>query len=199
MTSNLDRNLWNRSVCFCGVDEAGRGALAGPVVAAAVVMPVGSEIAGVDDSKKLTPRCRVELARVIRGRARSWAVAAASPALIDARNILEATRAAMLRAVAKLTVRPRLMLVDGPPVPGAPLACRGVIGGDRLSYSIACASILAKVHRDRLMTRLGRVHPGYGFPRHKGYGTSAHLIALAALGPSAVHRRTFGPVAARAG
>jgi ribonuclease HII len=168
------------------------------VVAAAVVMPPGEEIDGVNDSKLIAPRRRTELAARIRRRARAWATAATSPAVIDEINILEATRRAMLRAVTGLGVRPQLVLVDGPPLPAAPLACRGIIGGDRQSYSIACASILAKVHRDRLMARLEQSHPGYDFRRHKGYGTAAHLAALARLGPSAVHRQTFRPVAASA-
>jgi len=179
------------------VDEAGRGALAGPVVAAAALMPRQPEITGVDDSKKLAPHRRTELAILIRRHARAWAVAAASAGVIDEINILEATRRAMLRAVAKLGLRPELILVDGPPVPRSPLACRGIIGGDRSSYSIACASILAKVHRDRLMTRLARLVPGYGFARHKGYGTAEHLAALSRLGPSPAHRLTFAPLATR--
>ena len=196
MTNSLDRSLWNRNVRFCGVDEAGRGALAGPVVAAAVMMPPGLLVNGVNDSKLVSPRRRTELAAEIHRHAQAWAVAASSPALIDDRNILEATCRAMLRAIAKLAVAPQLVLVDGPGLPGSPLACRGIIGGDRRCYSIACASILAKVHRDRLMARLDRTHPGYSFRRHKGYGTAAHLAALHELGPSPTHRHSFAPVAA---
>ncbi|MFO7675369.1 MAG: ribonuclease HII [bacterium] len=195
MTLSLDRSLWNRNVAFCGVDEAGRGALAGPVLAAAVIMPPGELVDGVNDSKLVSARKRRLLAPIIESLAAAWAVAAVPPAVIDEINILEATRTAMLAAIGKLAVAPRLALVDGPPLPGSPVPCRGIIGGDRLSYSIACASILAKVHRDRLMARLALRHPAYGFSAHKGYGTPAHISALAAHGPCAAHRRSFAPVA----
>jgi ribonuclease HII len=194
LNARLDRQLWKNSTLFCGVDEAGRGALAGPVVAAAVLLGPGDEIDGVDDSKKLSPRRRQQLSRTIRQRARSWSICLSTHSAIDSVNILQATFVAMRRAVSRLRPVPELVLVDGWPIPGLGLGCRGVTGGDSKSMSIACASILAKVHRDFIMERLGRRYPGYGFARHKGYPTSAHVLALKSNGPSPVHRRTFGPV-----
>lgn len=197
MRARLDRELWRSSSLFCGVDEAGTGALAGPVVAGAVMMRSGSNIAGIDDSKKLTPRNRRRLAGVIRVRALSWSVSLVGPRTIDRINILNAALAAMARAVSRLSPHPELVLVDGPHAPAVDIPCRPVTGGDRLSYTIACASILAKVHRDRLMTQLGKHYPGYGFEQHKGYPTAAHLRALRELGPSPIHRLSFAPIRER--
>ncbi len=176
------------------MDEAGRGALAGPVVAAAVIMPPRCKIPGVDDSKKLSPARREKLNRTIRKRALSWATGTASPCAIDRHNILQATYRAMRQAIGKLAVRPGLVLADGWQIPDLDLPCTGIPGGDQRSFSIACASILAKVHRDRLMRRLDTRYPGYGFAGHKGYPTKKHIKALEEMGASPVHRRTFAPV-----
>jgi ribonuclease HII len=184
---------------LAGVDEAGRGPLAGPVVAAAVILDPARPIPGLDDSKRLGAARREALARDIRERARAWSIAWAEPAEIDAVNILQATLLAMGRAIAGLDPAPDRVLIDGchcppPPRPGCEL--RSLVGGDRLEPAISAASILAKVYRDRHMAELELHHPGYGFATHKGYPTAAHLAALAALGPSPVHRRSFAPVAA---
>ena len=184
-----------------GVDEAGRGPLAGPVVAAAVVFlrdPPAALAALVDDSKKLKPAQRETAFAAIRAAAADgvldYGVGAASSAEIGSVNILRATHLAMARAVARLSQRPDLALVDGNQAPPLPCPVRCVVGGDALSLSIAAASILAKVVRDRAMTRLDPRWPGYGFARHAGYPTAAHLAALEALGPSPHHRRGFRPV-----
>ncbi|OYD16087.1 ribonuclease HII [candidate division WOR-3 bacterium JGI_Cruoil_03_51_56] len=179
---------------FCGVDEAGRGALAGPVVAAAVIMPRYREIPGVNDSKKLSPTRRENLSRKIKEQALSWAIGKASNHIIDRDNILVATFRAMRQAIGKLSLRPGFILADGWQIPDLKLPCTGIIHGDQRSYSIACASILAKVHRDRLMRRLEQRYPGYGLAKHKGYPTPAHIQALNKLGASPVHRLTFAPV-----
>ena len=194
MKDNLDRELWQSSTLFCGVDEVGRGALAGPVVAAAVILPPHAEIDGADDSKKLTPLRRERLEPEIKRRSLAWAVAWAGHRFIEEHNIANATFHAMRLAIRRLQVRPELVLADGWAIPDIDLPCRGIIHGDRSSLSIACASIIAKVWRDRLMTRLSRRYPGYGLERHKGYGTAAHVQALKELGVSPIHRRTFSPV-----
>jgi ribonuclease HII len=194
--NNLDRKLWQSSTLFCGVDEVGRGALAGPVVAAAVILPRHAEIDGVDDSKKLTPLRRERLEPEIRLRSLAWTVSSAGLRFIEEHNIANATFHAMRQAVRRLHIRPELVLADGWAIPGIGLPCRGIIAGDSKSLSIACASIIAKVFRDRLMTRLARRYPGYGLDQHKGYGTPLHLRALKELGPSPIHRRTFQPVSA---
>lgn len=184
-----------------GVDEAGRGPLAGPVVAAAVVFlapPPEALAALIDDSKRLRPVQRDAAFAAIRAAVRDGAaeigIGAASAAEIGAINILRATHLAMARALARLPCPPDLALVDGNAPPPLPCAVRCVIGGDARSLSIAAASILAKVVRDRAMTRLDPRWPGYGFARHVGYPTAAHRAALARLGPSPHHRRGFGPV-----
>jgi ribonuclease HII len=180
-----------------GVDETGRGPLAGPVVAAVVVLAHRQVIAGVTDSKLLSPEQRAELAPRIRAEALAWALGRAQVEEIDRFNILQATLLAMQRAVAALTVVPDLLRVDGNQAPALP-AYRGVIetlvGGDRLCPATGAASILAKVARDEEMERLDAVYPGYGFARHKGYATPDHRLALDRLGPCAVHRRSFAPV-----
>lgn len=184
---------------ICGVDEAGRGPLAGPVVAAAVVLDPRRPIEGLRDSKLLTERQRVALAGEIRRKARAFAVAVGTLAEIEQINILQASLLAMERAVLRLRLVPELVRVDGRQIP----AFRGhaqryraepVIDGDFLVPEISAASILAKVCRDRLMRRLHRRFPQYGFDQNKGYGTAAHLRALATFGPCAIHRATFAPV-----
>lgn len=180
---------------IAGVDEAGRGPLAGPVTAAAVILPPEGAPQGCADSKALSARARIRLDEAIRATC-AWGLGWASAREIDALNIHQATLLAMRRAVAALPVRPALLLVDGLNDPGAGLPARTIVGGDAREAAIAAASILAKVARDRRMARLCVRHPGYGFARHKGYPAPAHLAALAALGPCVQHRRSFAPVAA---
>jgi ribonuclease HII len=174
-----------------GIDEAGRGPLAGPVVAAAVILPAGLRIKGVDDSKKLSPDTRERLFDMIMSLALSVGVGMGSPELIDRINILQATRHAMLSAVSQLTPQPDLILIDGISTIESPLPQKTIKKGDSLSLSIAAASIIAKVTRDRLMRELDSIHPGYGFSGHKGYGSASHLEAIRCLGPSPVHRLSF--------
>ena len=178
----------------CGVDEAGRGPLAGPVYAAAVILDPRRPIRGLDDSKKLSEAVRLGLAGHIRERARAWAVASASVAEIDALNILHASLLAMRRAVEALAFAPDEVLVDGLHCPTVAVAVRAVVGGDATVRAISAASILAKTARDEEMLRLHRAFPGYGFDRHKGYPTPEHLEALRRIGPCPEHRRGFGPV-----
>lgn len=178
-----------------GVDEVGMGPLAGPVVAAAVVLPERFELPGLDDSKRLARRTRERLAGQIRAQALAVAVAELSPREIDARGILSAAQEAMRRAIAGLADPPDHALVDGREVPDLGCAQTAIVGGDGLDASIAAASIVAKVHRDALMRALDALHPGYGFAVHVGYPTPAHLAALQRLGPSPIHRRSFAPVA----
>lgn len=180
----------------CGVDEAGRGPLAGPVVAAAVILDSNQPIDGLADSKQLTERKREELAQEIRSRARAWAVASANVDEIDALNILRASLLAMSRAVMGLKIAPELALVDGTYCPDLNCAVRAVIRGDATVPEISAASILAKVTRDAEMLQLHQRYPQYGFDRHKGYPTASHLAALRAHGASLVHRRSFSPVRA---
>jgi len=179
---------------LCGVDEAGRGPLAGPVVAAAVILDPAHPIEGLADSKQLSARRREELAATIRAQAQAWAVASASVEEIDALNILQATLLAMRRAVASLAVAPQFVLVDGLHCPALDAPTRGVVHGDATVAGISAASILAKVARDAEMQVLHGLHPQYGFDRHKGYPTAAHLAALRAHGVSVAHRRSFAPV-----
>jgi ribonuclease HII len=174
-----------------GVDEVGRGALCGPVVAAAVVLGDGFDASGLDDSKRLTRRQRERLADRIRGRARAWAVGLADPSEIDRVNILRATHFAMRRAVEGLSEPPDLLLVDALNIPGLDVEQHAIIKGDALSVSIAAASIVAKVTRDALMRELDLQHPGYGLARNMGYASEVHRDALRRLGPSSIHRRTF--------
>jgi ribonuclease HII len=183
-----------------GVDEAGRGPLAGPVVAAAVVLEPGGEWPGLTDSKLVPVAERERLAAVIEARALFVAVGIASVTEIDTLNILRATHLAMARALAPIGGVVALALVDGLPVQGLPCPHRAIVRGDRRCLSIAAASVVAKVRRDALLRALDVEHPGYGFARHKGYGTPEHRAALARLGPCPAHRRTFRPVveAARA-
>lgn len=188
-----------------GVDEAGRGPLAGPVVVAAVSLPKvpSAALRAVRDSKQMTPKARERLFGVIRSQATAVSVAWAHPPSIDRDNILAATLSAMSRAARRAAARtpeePVLVLVDGPrPIRDFALAQRTVVDGDAKSLCIAAASVIAKVVRDRWMERLERRHPGYGFSAHKGYGTKRHLDALAALGPCRAHRLSYAPVAAAA-
>lgn len=183
---------WTR---VAGVDEAGRGPLAGPVVAAAVVLPADVELAGLRDSKCLPEPARERLYVQVLEAALGWAVGVASPEEIDRVNILRATHLAMARALATLSPGADGALVDGLPVRGLPCPHQAIVRGDACCMSIAAASVLAKVTRDRLMLALDEEHPGYGFARHKGYGTREHLQALRELGPLPCHRRSFRPVA----
>jgi ribonuclease HII len=178
-----------------GCDEAGRGPLAGPVVAAAVILDPNRIPKGLDDSKKLLPEQREKLYAKICASA-EVAIAFGSTARIDRDNILRASLWALARAVAALPIKPRLVFVDGRDRIECGCDCQAVIGGDALVASIAAASIVAKVTRDRLMTRLGLAHPGYGFERHMGYSVPEHFAALERLGPTIHHRRSFAPVAA---
>jgi len=177
-----------------GVDEAGRGPLAGPVVVAAVILDPDRPLAGLDDSKRLSAHRRETLALLIRERALAWAIAEVSPADIDRINILQATLLGMRQAVEGLAWPPALALVDGNRAPDLPCEARSIIGGDRLEPAISAASILAKVARDRIMQGLHRRYPQYGFDRHKGYPTPEHLRLLAVHGPCPEHRRSFAPV-----
>jgi ribonuclease HII len=190
----LKRGVWP----VAGCDEAGRGPLAGPVVAAAVILDPARVPRGLDDSKKLDRPTREKLYAVICASAHV-AVAFAPPARIERDNILRASLWALARAVAALPLRPQLVLVDGRDRIAAACDCQAVIRGDAIIASIAAASIVAKVTRDRLMARLGLAHPGYGFERHMGYCVPEHVDALARLGPTIHHRRTFAPVAASYG
>ena len=192
-------NLWELEEGFraegfdpiCGVDEAGRGPLAGPVCAAAVILPFGLEIPGLDDSKKLSDKRRRELFPLIQEKALAWGIGFASEAEIDEINILLATFLAMESALAQLTIRPGLALIDGNREKDFGLPVRTVVHGDSLSANIAAASILAKVTRDNLMLEMAERYPQYGFDIHKGYGTKAHYEALRTYGPCPIHRKTF--------
>jgi len=179
---------------LAGVDEAGRGPLAGPVVAAAVILSAAYPIDGLADSKTLSALRREALAVQIRAQATGWALGMASVEEIDRLNILQATLLAMQRAVQGLALKPDLVLVDGNRAPRLSCPVRTVVRGDALIKSISAASILAKVARDAILQNLDGEYPGYGFAVHKGYPTAAHQRALEALGPSPVHRRSFGPV-----
>lgn len=180
---------------MAGVDEAGRGPLAGPVVAAAVILDDQNPIRGLNDSKQLSARRREALFDEIRARSLCCAIAEASVEEIDALNILQATMLAMKRAVEALRLPPKLVLVDGNRLPALAVRAEAVVKGDALVPAISAASILAKVHRDRVCAELHLRYPAYGFDQHKGYGTAQHLAALQAHGPSACHRMTFAPVA----
>ena len=182
--------------CTCGVDEAGRGPLAGPVYAAAVILDPARRIRGLDDSKQLAPDVRLELAERIRSRALAWAIASASVEEIDAFNILQASLLAMRRAVAALPVVPELALIDGLHCPPLAIATRAIVDGDARVKAISAASILAKTARDAEMVRLAERYPQYGFERHKGYPTPEHLELLRRFGPCEVYRRSFAPVRA---
>lgn len=176
---------------ICGVDEAGRGPLAGPVCAAAVILPKNLEIPGLNDSKKLSDKRRRELFPLIQEQALAYGIAFASQEEIDELNILQATFLAMGRALKQLEPKAELALIDGNRQTDFGIPCRTVVQGDSLSANIAAASVLAKVTRDDYMIKMAEVYPGYGFEIHKGYGTKAHYAALRELGPCPIHRKTF--------
>ena len=178
-------------VSICGVDEAGRGPLAGPVCAAAVILPKGLEIPGLNDSKKLTDKRRRELFPLIQEKAIAYGIAFASHEEIDEINILQATFLAMERALAQLKIQPELALIDGNRQKDFGIKVETVVKGDSRSANIAAASVLAKVTRDLYMEQMAQEYPGYGFEVHKGYGTKAHYQALTDLGPSPIHRMSF--------
>ena len=188
----LEKELYESGVAtLCGVDEAGRGPLAGPVCAAAVILPRGLMIPGLNDSKKLSEKRREQLYGEICAKAEAWAAAFASVEEIEELNILGATYLAMNRAIAALSVTPELALIDGNRAKGVEYNCKCIVGGDGKCADIAAASIIAKVTRDRLMYELDEEYPGYGFAKHKGYGTAAHYAAIRELGPCEAHRPSF--------
>lgn len=176
---------------ICGVDEAGRGPLAGPVCAAAVILPTHLQIPGLNDSKKLTDKKRRELFPIIQEQAVAWGIGLASETEIDEINILQATFLAMRRALEQLNARPEIALIDGNRETDFGLPVKTVVKGDSLSANIAAASVLAKVTRDNIMTEMANQYPEYGFEIHKGYGTKAHYEALRTYGPCPIHRKTF--------
>lgn len=188
----LENELYDSGIItLCGVDEAGRGPLAGPVCAAAVMLPRGIVIEGLNDSKKLSERRRERLYDEIKEKAIHWAVAFASVEEIETLNILGATYLAMNRAIEGLGIVPELALIDGNRAKGVEYDTRCIVGGDGKCADIAAASIMAKVTRDRLMYELDAQYPGYGFAKHKGYGTAAHYAAIRELGPCPAHRLSF--------
>lgn len=194
-----EQKLWQQGYhLVAGIDEVGRGSLAGPVAAAAVILPqsldVPPELSGVRDSKELTPKQRELLSPQIQEQATAWGIGMVSAELVDGLGIVEATRRAMSQAIRELSLYPQFLLIDALKLPQIALPQKAIIDGDKLSLSIACASIIAKVARDRLMIDLDKKHPGYGFAHHKGYGTPEHLDCLAKLGPCPIHRRSFAPV-----
>lgn len=189
---DYERGFWSRSRLVAGVDEAGRGPLAGPVVAAAVILPANTCVPGADDSKRLDAAVREELFPVVMRTACCVGIGAASVREIDRINILQATTRAMARALARLSTLPDHVVVDGNPVKNLGWEHEAVVDGDALIHSIACASIVAKVVRDRLMHRLAVRYPGYGWETNVGYGTPAHRCAIGSLGLTPHHRLTFG-------
>jgi len=189
---NFERVLWRSGLeRIAGVDEAGTGPLAGPVVAAAVVFPPHTELAGIDDSKRLDPEQRAAAERTIRAAAAAIGVGVAEVDEIDRLNVYQAALLAMRRAVEALAVAPQHVLVDARSIPGVATPQNCFVKGDGINFSIAAASIVAKTHRDRLMTELAAAYPDYGFERHKGYGTPEHQDAIRRLGPSPIHRMSF--------
>ncbi len=188
--------LWRRGYRFvAGIDEVGRGCLAGPVVAAAVILPPGWAPGGLRESKLLDPAAREQLAAEIRARAVAWAIGLVDADVIDRTNILEATLMASQLAAARLSVRPDALLLDAIRLPGIELHQRSLPGADRLCASVAAASVVAKTARDALMIEYDRAYPGYGFATHKGYASPEHRVALESLGMCPIHRRTFGTCA----
>jgi len=191
---SFEKELWSAGKEFiAGVDEVGRGPLAGPVVTAAVILPKDFSLLGVDDSKKLTPKRRDELFEQIKQSAVCWAIGRREPARIDEINILEATKEAMADAIKALPVKPDHVLIDAVRLPGLDMPQTSIVKGDARSVSIAAASILAKVTRDREMAEMAKIYPGYSFESNKGYGTAAHYEGLRAQGPCPIHRKTFLP------
>lgn len=194
-----EQKLWQHGYRFiAGVDEVGRGSLAGPVAAAAVILPqyldIPPDLSEVRDSKELSPKQREYLLPQIQTQAVAYGIGMLSSELVDELGIVEATRRAMAQAIGSLAVPPQFLLVDALKLPQIALPQKAIIDGDKLSLSIACASIIAKVARDHLMIELDKEHPGYGFARHKGYGTPEHMESLAKLGPCPIHRYSFAPV-----
>jgi ribonuclease HII len=196
LEGKLEEVLWGSGLTLvAGVDEAGRGPIAGPVVAAAVVLtPDTAFESRLDDSKVLTQRQRLQAYEEIRGKARAVAWSCIPPRIIDGTNILAATLLAMTRAIRKIDLPLQRVMIDGPKAPGASMFEEAIVNGDSLSISVASASIVAKVIRDSIMTRLDKSFPMYGFAEHKGYCTPGHLGALARYGPCRIHRRTFHPI-----
>jgi ribonuclease HII len=189
---NFERVLWKSGIrSVAGVDEVGVGPLAGPVVAAAVIFPPGTELAGVDDSKQLEPEQRVKLAAAIRQSATAIGVGLAEVSEIDHLNIYHAALLAMRRAIEALSLKPEHLLIDARVIPGIAIPQNSFNKGDGINFSIAAASIIAKTHRDRLMEELEKTYPGYGFAQHKGYGTSEHQNAIRGLGPCPIHRLSY--------
>lgn len=187
-----EKDLLERGYKYiCGADEVGRGPLAGPVVCAAVIMPLNDIIEGVDDSKKLTARARERLSAQILEKAVACHISLVEPQIIDKINILQATRLCMKNAVEGLEITPDYVITDGNMTLDIDIPQRSIIKGDMLSYTIGCASIVAKVYRDRLMDELAVTYPGYKFESNKGYGTAAHIQALKELGASPIHRKSF--------
>lgn len=187
--------IYRQGIRFiAGIDEAGRGPLAGPVVAAAVILPRDFRLPGVDDSKKLKPQVREALAVEIKRTALAWSISMVFPPYLDEINIYQATRLAMCQAVRSLALKPDHLIIDAVKLPELGIGQTPLIKGDALSISVASASILAKVERDRVMDSLEYLYPGYGFAKHKGYATREHIESLMTLGPSPVHRRSFEPV-----
>ena len=188
----IEQSFFERGIkVICGVDEAGRGPLAGPVCAAAVILPPNAEIPGLNDSKKLSDKKRRELYPIIKEQAIAYGIAFADHREIDEINILQATFLAMERAINQLSVKPELALIDGNRAKDFGVPLETVVHGDSLSASIAAASVLAKVTRDDYMLKMAEEYPGYDFEIHKGYGTKAHYEALSRLGPCPIHRMTF--------
>jgi ribonuclease HII len=199
LTAQQSALPWDRPGLVAGVDEAGRGPLAGPVVAAAVILDEARPIAGLRDSKRLSARARERLDAEIRAHALCCSLGQASVFEIDELNILQATMLAMRRAVLGLRLLPHKVLVDGNRIPTLPVLAQGIVRGDALVPAISAASILAKVARDRWCRDIDAIYPQYGFALHKGYGTTRHLLALQLHGACAEHRMTFAPVAAVSG
>ncbi len=187
----IENSLLGEYNVIAGTDEAGRGPLAGPVYAAAVILPIGLEIEGLNDSKKLSPKKREKLYDEIINKALCYAIASSDVEIIEKTDILSASQSAMVKAVNALTVKPDMVLVDGNIARGFPVPTKTVIGGDALSPNIAAASILAKVTRDRYLDELDKKYPMYGFAKHKGYGTKEHREALLEYGPCPEHRMSF--------
>ena len=193
----MDKLIYERELLekgakyICGVDEVGRGPLAGPVVCAAVIMPLDDIIEGIDDSKKLSAKKREQLAELIQKKAIAHAICRIEPQIIDEINILEATKLCMKNAVESLTIKPDFVLTDGNMTLDIPFEQMSIVKGDSLSYSIGAASIIAKVYRDAIMDDYDKIYPEYGFAKHKGYGTKTHIDAIKQAGICPVHRRSF--------
>ena len=188
---SYERKYFNKGLKFiAGVDEVGRGPLAGPVVCAAVIMPEGDIIEGVTDSKKLSEKKRETLAKIIKERALCYSIAEVYQEEIDEINILNAVKKCMKKSIDSLAIMPDITLVDGVDL-NFPFACEYIVKGDLNSYTIGCASIIAKVYRDNLMVELAKEYPEYGFEKHKGYGTKSHIEKIKEIGPCKLHRKTF--------